>query len=62
MSMASCRCIGRNNCAKRAHERAHASQFPKGEEDLGWLKAIDGRVGARRGGQYAEAFKQLSVW
>ena len=41
---------------------AHASQFPKGEESLGWLKEMDGRSGQRIGVQYAEVFRTMIVW
>ena len=41
---------------------AHASQFPKGEESLNWLKEMDGRGGETIGVQYAELFKQMNVW
>jgi LmbE family N-acetylglucosaminyl deacetylase len=41
---------------------AHRSQFPKGEENLDWLKELDGRNGQAIGVTYAEAFKQMQVW
>lgn len=41
---------------------AHASQFPKGEESLQWLKEMDGRSGQRIGVQYAEVYRTMVVW
>lgn len=41
---------------------AHFSQFPKGLEDLEWLKELDGAKGKVIGVPYAEAFKQMEVW
>jgi LmbE family N-acetylglucosaminyl deacetylase len=41
---------------------AHRSQFPKGEESLGWMKEMDGRQGEVVGATYAEGFKQINVW
>jgi LmbE family N-acetylglucosaminyl deacetylase len=40
----------------------HRSQFPKGEEDLGWLKGINQRQGGTLQVMYAETFKQMEVW
>lgn len=48
--------------AKIAACLAHRSQFPKGEEDLEWLKKMDGEIGARIEAAAAEAFKALRVW
>lgn len=41
---------------------AHKSQFPRGEENLGWLKEMDAEVGKTIGTNAAEAFKVLRVW
>jgi LmbE family N-acetylglucosaminyl deacetylase len=41
---------------------AHASQFPKGEENLEWLKERDRLKGEVIDATYAEAFKSLAVW
>jgi LmbE family N-acetylglucosaminyl deacetylase len=41
---------------------AHISQFPKGLEDLAWLKESDEIKGKIIGAPYAEAFKQMEVW
>ena len=41
---------------------AHVSQFPKGEESLGWLKEWDGETGKRINCAYAEAFVRMDVW
>lgn len=40
----------------------HHSQFPKGEENLEWLKELDKEDGEVIGVAYAEAFKQVNVW
>jgi LmbE family N-acetylglucosaminyl deacetylase len=40
----------------------HYSQFPKGEEDLEWMKEIDRRQGETIGVTYAESFRQVDVW
>jgi LmbE family N-acetylglucosaminyl deacetylase len=41
---------------------AHLSQFPKGLENLDWMKELDGGKGKEIGVTYAEAFKQMEVW
>lgn len=41
---------------------AHRSQFPDGEESLGWLKEMDAAAGKPAGYAYAEAFRRLTVW
>ncbi len=41
---------------------AHRSQFPEGEEDLEWMKEMDGENGKPAGIPYAESFKQLAIW
>lgn len=41
---------------------AHTSQFPQGEENLEWLKALDAEAGAQIGVEVAEAFKTMRVW
>jgi LmbE family N-acetylglucosaminyl deacetylase len=41
---------------------AHASQFPKGEEDLEWMKELDRAKGGAVELPYAEAFKHIEVW
>jgi LmbE family N-acetylglucosaminyl deacetylase len=41
---------------------AHTSQFPDGEEDLDWMKEIDGENGKQIGVTYAEIFKEVAVW
>lgn len=48
--------------AKVASAMAHVSQFPKGEENLEWMKERDKRPGAKIGVQYAEPFKVMGVW
>lgn len=40
----------------------HHSQFPKGEEDLEWMKEIDRKHGETIGVTYAESFRQVDVW
>lgn len=41
---------------------AHRSQFPKGEENLNWMKELDRKPGERIGATYAEVFKRIDVW
>ena len=41
---------------------AHRSQFPRGEESLGWLKEMERATGQTIGVAYAEAFKRMQVW
>jgi LmbE family N-acetylglucosaminyl deacetylase len=41
---------------------AYPSQFPKGEEDLQWLKEMDAETGAMIQAGAAEAFKSMRVW
>jgi LmbE family N-acetylglucosaminyl deacetylase len=41
---------------------AHGSQFPKGEEDLEWMKELDCAKGGAVEVPYAEAFKHIEVW
>ena len=41
---------------------AHQSQCPKGEEDVNWMKELDGTTGAVIGVTYAERFKEIRVW
>jgi len=47
---------------KIAAALAHRSQFPKGEENLEWMKTLDTLAGAPINMTYAERFKQLDVW
>lgn len=47
---------------KMAACMAHRSQFPEGAESLEWMKEIDGRQGEHIGVDYAESFKQITVW
>jgi LmbE family N-acetylglucosaminyl deacetylase len=47
---------------KIAASLAHKSQFPDGETNLDWLKALDKRPGERIDVTYAEQFKQIDVW
>lgn len=47
---------------KLAACQAHASQFPKGEENLGWLKEWDAETGKAAGYAYAEVFLRMDVW
>lgn len=47
---------------KLAACRAHLSQFPKGDDSLDWMKALDQGRGEQIGVTYAEAFKQMQVW
>jgi len=48
--------------AKIAACMAHRTQFPKGEENLQWLKEMDAEAGKPIGAAAAEAFKTLRVW
>jgi hypothetical protein len=48
--------------AKFAACLAHLSQFPKGSEDLEWMKELDRNRGQAFNIPYAEAFKELQVW
>ena len=41
---------------------AHQSQFPKGEEDLDWMKERDCHFGEAIDVRYAEPFIQVEVW
>jgi LmbE family N-acetylglucosaminyl deacetylase len=41
---------------------AHHSQFPKGEENLDWMKERDQQDARPLGITYMEAFKQMEVW
>ncbi len=41
---------------------AHRSQFPQGEENLDWMKEMDGERGQPAGIPYAESFKQIAIW
>jgi LmbE family N-acetylglucosaminyl deacetylase len=41
---------------------AHKSQFPKGAENLDWLRELDAETGKPYQLQAAEAFKTLRVW
>jgi hypothetical protein len=41
---------------------AHRSQFPKGEENLEWMRELDAKQGEAVGVPYAEAFKHIEVW
>lgn len=41
---------------------AHRSQFPKGEENLDWLKEMDAGTGEPIGATAGEAFKTMRVW
>lgn len=47
---------------KIAASLAHVSQFPEGEANLEWMKALDRQPGERIGVTYAEQFKQMAVW
>ena len=47
---------------KIAASLAHKSQFPDGEANLDWMKALDKKPGEMIGMTYAEQFKQLNVW
>ena len=47
---------------KIAAALAHKSQFPKGEENLEWMKELDKKPGVKIGVTYAELFKQITVW
>jgi len=47
---------------KLAACKAHHSQFPKGEENLEWMKELDRNKGAVIDAPYAEAFKHIEVW
>lgn len=42
--------------------QAHVSQFPRGEDSLEWMKALDRAKGEAIGAAYAEAFKEIPVW
>jgi LmbE family N-acetylglucosaminyl deacetylase len=54
--------IGDAYPTKLAACMAHCSQFPKGEEDLVWMKELDRGKGEVIGTAYAEAFKHIEVW
>ena len=54
--------IGDAYPTKLAACMAHRSQFPKGEEDLEWMKELDRNKGEVIGAAYAEAFKHIEVW
>jgi LmbE family N-acetylglucosaminyl deacetylase len=41
---------------------AHQSQFPKGEEDVEWMKELDRAAAKVIGVTYAERFKEIRVW
>ncbi len=47
---------------KMAACKAHESQFPEGEENLEWLKKIDGRNGELIDVEYAESFRKVGTW
>ncbi len=47
---------------KLAACKAHHSQFPKGDENLEWMKELDRNKGAVIDAPYAEAFKHIEVW
>jgi LmbE family N-acetylglucosaminyl deacetylase len=40
----------------------HRSQFPKGEEDLEWMRELDAKKGEAIDVPYAEVFKHIEVW
>jgi LmbE family N-acetylglucosaminyl deacetylase len=48
--------------SKLAACQAHRSQFPRGLEDLEWLKELDGERGKALGVPWAESFRQMAVW
>lgn len=48
--------------AKLAASLAHRSQFPRGEDDLEWMKELDRQRGQAFDLNYAESFKQIEVW
>lgn len=54
--------VQRVYATKVAGALAHRSQFPKGEENLDWMKALDMLAAARISVTYAEAFKRVDVW
>lgn len=47
---------------KMAACEAHESQFPKGEENLKWLKKMDRENGKLIDVEYAERFKKVGTW
>ena len=47
---------------KTAACMAHHCQFPKGKENLEWMKTRNAKVGEVIGVKYAEAFKRALVW
>lgn len=47
---------------KVAASLAHQSQFPEGEDNLDWLKELDGQRGRMIDVPYAEGFKEIGVW
>ncbi len=47
---------------KEAACLAHQSQFPRGRQDLAWLRKIDARRGQPLGVTYGESFKEMGVW
>ncbi len=47
---------------KVAATLAHQSQFPKGEENVEWMKELDRSAAKAIGVTYAERFKEIRVW
>jgi LmbE family N-acetylglucosaminyl deacetylase len=47
---------------KLAACQAHRSQFPKGEENLEWMRELDQQKGQVIDVSYAESFKHIEVW
>jgi len=43
---------------------AHLSQFPKGEKNLDWMRALDGQAATEAGleGRLAERFAEIRLW
>jgi LmbE family N-acetylglucosaminyl deacetylase len=41
---------------------AHRSQFPRGLEDLKWLRELDSERGKVIGVPLAESFRQVNLW
>ena len=47
---------------KEAATLAHESQFPKGTENIEWMRELDRNAGQVVGLAYAERFKEIRVW
>jgi hypothetical protein len=57
-----CTSIGTFGDGKWKFQYNSVSQFPKGEQNLDWMKERDGQWGQEIGVTYAESFKTVDVW